>query len=589
MLSFRMGFLVVALAACGGLGGYWYVNRPCPSGECATDPPAPSLANQSDETTLDEKELQLLWEIEHEGNLLTKFGFKPFAAALVEGDGMKLDQFLADNFTGQILRSPREVAVQTDYLEVARQTDRGEGFEAVDRARFIDRLLDLRRPFKGKVSAKLALMKLSPTVRGDLDKPWEGTGQLRLWGEREPGKPGEVIAYLKYRIPRPTEETLKNGGWLASCSITQSQVGRAEGFLMQDVARARGLEVDKLQDSWKPGDQKEMPAVGVYLCDFNRDGILDMLVTDRNGFFLYQGQLDGTFRNVTQEMGLPSKPSEESGAYVMAAFADLDGDGWEDLILDRHIYRNDQGRRFVDVTVQCILNIPENAEGIAIADYDRDGLLDLYVFHTGKGQANSWLEGKGGLGKGNQLWHNEGNWRFKDVTRASGTSGGDRSTFTALWFDANNDGWPDLYVPNEFGNGVLLINQHNGKFEERSLVDNPSDFGTMGATCGDIDNDGNIDLYCANMYSKAGARVFGNLLPDCYPKPIMDKLITFVKGSQLHLNRGGLKFDQVAKEMQVADAGWAYGPALVDLDNDGWLDIYATAGFVSRSRTEPDG
>ena len=63
----------------------------------------------------------------------------------------------------------------------------------------------------------------------------------------------------------------------------------------------------------------------------------------------------------------------------------------------------------------------------------------------------------------------------------------------------------------------------------------------------------------------------------------------FVAGSQLHLNRGGLKFEQVGPKMQVAGVGWAYGACLADLDNDGWLDLYATAGFCSKDRNEPDG
>jgi hypothetical protein len=91
------------------------------------------------------------------------------------------------------------------------------------------------------------------------------------------------------------------------------------------------------------------------------------------------------------------------------------------------------------------------------------------------------------------------------------------------------------------------------------------------------------------MYSKAGSRVIGNVRPGTYPDKVMNKIRTFIKGSELHLNRGGLRFEQKGQQWQVADAGWAYGPALVDLDNDGWLDIYATCGYISRSRTEPDG
>src|SRR5262249_44498330 len=162
-------------------------------------------------------------------------------------------------------------------------------------------------------------------------------------------------------------------------------------------------------------------------------------------------------------------------------------------------------------------------------------------------------------------------------------------SFTAAWLDANNDGWPDLHVINEFGDGVLLINNRDGTFRPRPLADHPADFGSMGLAVGDVDNDGNVDLYCANMFSKAGTRVIGNVKPDAYPADVMRKVRRFVAGSQLHLTRGGGKFEQVGESMQVAAVGWAYGPCLADLDNDGWLDVYATAGYISRSRTEPDG
>jgi hypothetical protein len=201
----------------------------------------------------------------------------------------------------------------------------------------------------------------------------------------------------------------------------------------------------------------------------------------------------------------------------------------------------------------------------------------------------SWLDGKTRSPNTNQLWHNEGDWKFRDVTAASNTSGGERSVFTALWLDADADGWPDLYVPNEFGNGILLVNQHDGTFRAAPLCREPCDFGTMGATAGDFDNDGRIDIYAANMYSKAGSRVIANLREGTYPDEIMRKMRRFVTGSQLHHNLGGLKFEQLGPKYGIAAVGWAYGPAFADLDNDGWLDLVATAGFVSQDRDKPDG
>jgi hypothetical protein len=187
------------------------------------------------------------------------------------------------------------------------------------------------------------------------------------------------------------------------------------------------------------------------------------------------------------------------------------------------------------------------------------------------------------------LFRNRGSWQFEDVTQRSKTGGGKRSTFTAAWLDANNDGRPDLHVINEWGNGILLENLGNGTFREHPLGPGPVDYGSMGVAVGDIDNDGHIDIYCADMYSKAGSRVIGNLPPESYPQPVLAQMRRFVAGSQLHLNKGGFHFEQVGEKMQVNAVGWPYGPALADLDNDGWLDIFATAGYMSRDRDRPDG
>jgi hypothetical protein len=588
-LPFSFWPCLVGLVACAGLAIAGFLSFR--NAVATSRPPEDGAAQEPSDLGLDEEQRQFLWEVEHHGLLLSKHGFQPLADALARADAARLSTILAADFRGETLGQPREVRVERPYAQVVRQEYSGHLSVRLDRAQFLEQLLAYRRLFHAAPKVKIALMALAPEVREDLDGPWQGTGQLRMWGETTPGQPGEVVLYLRYRLPRPTEAVLSRPGWLEACSITQAQTARAPHFLMRQVAAERGLDTRWLHDNWQ-SEQTAQNTGGVYLCDFDRDGLLDLLVVDLNGYALYKGLPGGRFVDVTEQVGLPKTLERDPVIGILAGFADLDGDGWDDLILGGRIYQNEAGKQFTDVTPRCNLRFPGDANGFAVADFDRDGRLDLYVTHGGPGKAASWIDGKSGTSRGNQLWRNGGNWQFEDVTAKANAGGGQRSTFSVVWLDANNDGWPDLYVINEFGNGDLLLNQGDGTFREELLVDGPGDFGSMGVTCGDIDNDGNIDLYVANMYSKAGSRVIGNLKPGTYPDSIMATMRQFVAGSQLYRNLGGQerpRFERLGQKCQVASVGWAYGAALVDLDNDGFLDLYATAGFVSRSRSEPDG
>lgn len=532
---------------------------------------------------LPEAERAYIWDIEHHGNLLNKHGFAALAAALSKADRAALARLLAPDFQGGDLATPTRVHTKTSALDI----ERLEGGPAtpLPRDAAIARLLELRGLFRDKPpQVKLSLITLSPTVRGQVAGEWQGTALLRLVGEATPGAPAEVMATVAYKLDPPTKERLAKDGWLRSLTIQQLQTARATSPLFVESAARRGLDPGLVHDNWTTGSFVPTPG-GVFVCDFDRDGILDVLIADIQTTTLFKGKGDGTFTDVTAACGL----KRESVVPPHATWADLDGDGYPDLILGLRFYKNDGGTRFIDVTDRCNIRLPSSAGNVVVADYDRDGRLDLYVTRVSPPGGTSWLDQTTSDRLGNLLYRNKGGWQFENVTRAARASGGSRSTFTAVWLDANNDGWPDLHVPNEFGDGVLLVNQRDGTFKEQPLADRPADFGTMGAAAGDLDNDGNIDLYCANMYSKAGTRVMGNMKPDAYPPAVMEQLRRFVAGSQLHLNKGGGKFEQAGTQMQVAAVGWAYGPCLADFDNDGFLDIYATAGYVSRSRTEPDG
>jgi hypothetical protein len=540
---------------------------------------------------LAESERSYLWDVEHLGNVLVEAGFKDLASALSRSDRPAIIGMLAPEFRGSEDRHCREVAHRSEWGSVVRRHYDSSTPLGLDRGAWVDRLLEFSRRFSARPHVKFSLMGLTPSARNDVDRPWDLSCLLRMWGEYGPSQPLEITSHLHFRVARPDKAGYSGGGWLLSSAVVETLVAEANRPLMREAAAARGINVAALHDNWR--DQGRMTVTGgVYLCDYDRDGLVDMLVTDVLRYWIYRSTGSGSFVDVTGDLGLLSAPSIATHMMQpgrVAAFADLDGDGWEDLILSRQLYRNEEGRRFRRVTHLSNLELPQEAIGLAISDYDRDGRLDLYVTMAGAAKAESWLTGQGGPGTSNLLLRNLGAWQFEDVTDRSGAWGGGRSAFTALWFDANDDGWPDLYVPNEFGNGALLVNHGDGRFAEVSLGDGPGDFGTMGATCGDVDNDGRIDLYVGNMYSKAGNRIIGNLRPGLYPESVMEMMRSYSRGSQLHRNLGGLRFEPKGGDWKLADVGWAYGPALFDLDNDGWLDLYATCGYMSQDRSKPDG
>lgn len=545
---------------------------------------------------LPEMDRKYLWDMEHHGRVLDEYGFKPLVNALKQGNADALEAILAADFQGRIAEQKPAIRFDADFASVSRLEPPYISLESMDRNQFVSWLLENRSIFHGVPEAKIKLMSLAPIDREELGGPWRGGLKLRMWGRTGPDSPGEVVLYSEIQLDRPERGRLDRGGWLHGFTVIKVKKARSDGFLMRETAHRWGIDATLLHDNWDRGPSRTLITTGgVYLCDFNRDGLMDLLVNDvalYRGYVLYQGTAGGKFKDVTLDVGLPPLTPVS-----LVAIVDLDGDGWEDLILGPGlIFRNHEGRRFENVSARSNLTSlahlrkTERASGIAVADYDRDGRMDLYVFRASSvPREGSWVKGKIGDDYENQLLRNMGDWRFEDVTNRTGTDGGKRSTFSAVWWDANDDGWQDLYVIHEFGNGVLLVNERAAEFKEHQLVNGPADFGSMGVTCGDVDNDGKLDLYVASMYSRAGNRVMGNLRSDAYSQDLMLELRRMVAGSQLYHNLGGLEFERVGSEYDVEAVGWGYGPAMVDLDNDGWLDIYATSGFISRTREKPDG
>ena len=542
---------------------------------------------------LAESERVYLAEIEHRGLALNMRGWPAIAAAIRAADTQKLGQFFSPTFEGTILDFTHGKGPQTGSLNIRRITATGSPKMTPVPAKsdeFTRHLLDLRSQFAKDAKVELVLKSLSPVVREKLDDAWKGSCALRLVGRRTDGGQGETMVNLDFILATvPDVDVITNApGWIQALRVSDAQEAIAKADLLAEVAKERGIDRALFQDNWnEPQERRTVVTGGVYVADIDNDGYDDVLVTDLRGVFLFHAQPDGRFVEISEQAGLPRKLTGE----MNAAFADFDNDGFVDLLLDTRMFRNVAGTRFEEVTHLTRFRFG-SALGFAVGDYDKDGKVDIYVSrsHGPKGSRsgqNSWIDGPGG--PGNQLWRNLGNWQFEEVSQKANAQAGRRSTFTSCFLDVNNDGWPDIYVINEFGGGTLLVNQGTGKFKEQTLLDDNGDFGSMGMVVGDYDNDGNVDIYTANMSSKAGRRVMENLSQGTYPPEIFAKMKRFVTGSEMYHNLGGLKFERVGKPLRVFGVGWAYGTAFLDLDNDGFLDLYGTAGFMSVNKEEPDG
>ena len=144
--------------------------------------------------------------------------------------------------------------------------------------------------------------------------------------------------------------------------------------------------------------------------------------------------------------------------------------------------------------------------------------------------------------------------------------------------DFDGDGFEDVYFCNQLGPNALYRNRGDGTFEEvaaKAGVPNPAN--GMSVDWGDYDNDGHLDLYVANMYSKTGNQYLA--LDQTLSEEVRNKLLFGAQGNALYRNRGGGIFEETGRRLGANLAGWAWSSNFFDYDNDGWLDIHVANGF----------
>ncbi|MBI1900194.1 MAG: VCBS repeat-containing protein [Planctomycetia bacterium] len=569
-----------------------------PPAESAPSPTKPKIVSAPVETsTLCTEDKQFLWDVEHVAFVMEQKALPVLKQAIVEADRATLASFLAEGFEGSLPGGEWTTAHSDSVIEIRRR-DPTAGARWAGATEFVDEVLAWRglldEGSRG-CQAEIGLVRLSPQRRGEFAGPWSSLWRVRLAGRRDRALV-EVSFRARLKLGPVGEDLGSRRGWIQSATVESLQAAKGKEPLFADVTDATGIATWQMHDNWRGTGKSPGGTGGVYLGDIDQDGNLDLLSTDVTyGFTLYCGTENGVFLDVTDQAGIPRMPPRPDVPGAHACLADLDGDGDEDIVLQANVYENIGGRRFRDVTSLCNLQI-KDPSAIVVADYDRDGRIDLYETHhhapsyRQAGQPPrkcAWIDG--GFGYSNILWRNVGNWQFEDVTDRAGAAGNGGNAFTAVWLDVNNDQWPDILSINEFGCNALLINQRNGAFRQNEDLDPIFGGFSMGVAAGDYDNDGHTDIYVANMYSKAGNRILANVDRAAYPPTLYAKIAEATTGNKLYRGLGNGRFEVVAAEKALREIGWTYGPAFVDLNADGLLDIYSTAGFISYQRGKPDG
>jgi tetratricopeptide (TPR) repeat protein/peroxiredoxin len=330
---------------------------------------------------------------------------------------------------------------------------------------------------------------------------------------------------------------------------------------------------------------------GVSVADIDNDGFDDLYVCQPAGLpnRLYRNRGDGTFEDITESSGLGILENT-----ACALFADFNNHGRQDVIVVRAngplMFVNEGGGKFSQKPDAFeFANPPQGTfTGAAAADFDRDGWLDayfcLYSYYQGAGQykyPTPYHDAENG--PPNFLMRNQRDGTFRDVTVASGLNRNNtRYSFCCGWGDHDGDGWPDLYVVNDFGRKNLYHNNGDGTFTDVAPQAKAEDVGAgMSVSWLDYDNDGAQDIYVANMWSAAGERISTQKI---FRKDSTEEVRSLYQkhamGNSLLRNRRSA-FDDVTNPAGVGMGRWAWSSDAFDFDHDGFLDLYVSNGMVS--------
>lgn len=343
---------------------------------------------------------------------------------------------------------------------------------------------------------------------------------------------------------------------------------------------------------------------GVAAGDLNNDGLPDLIFIgnlSENKVYLNQGNFE--FQDITQKSGLTGRPDFATGVSLV----DINNDGFLDIYLcysgpgdedsrRNELYINNGDLTFTERAKEYGLDaVGTYSTMAAFFDYDGDGDLDMFLLNHGKTFYNplsqtSRLRAFRHPYYGNQLYRND-NGKFVDVSQEAGIIGNGLNFGLAVMIsDVDNDGWPDIFVTNDYNEqDFLYINNTDGTFREVSkrAMTHQSKF-SMGGDIADYNNDGLVDIFTLDMLPEDNRRqklLKGNDEYDFFQALVDSGYHHQYMRNTLQLNRGldqngDLVFQEIGQLSGISNTDWSWSGLFVDMDNDGFKDLVITNGFL---------
>ncbi len=428
----------------------------------------------------------------------------------------------------------------------------------------------------------------------------------------------QIISVPKTVMYPPWVDTRKND------QVSQSKSYKIfHDFKFSDQVLNSGITfrhkiIDDVGSSWKAAHYDH--GNGIAVADIDGDGLHDIYFTTLAGTNeLWRNLGSGKFENVTRESGL----FLEDRIGMAASFGDIDNDGDPDLYVTsiregNLLYENNGDGKFINITNKSGVGVNAHSSSATFFDYDRDGLLDLFVTNVGVytseviEEASVYPE-QGSLSRSYEyylsfkdafsghlkpersessiLFKNLGGNKFQDVTRQMdlvdlGWNG------DAIVMDGNNDGWSDLYLLNMQGNDEYYENYFGEKFIRKGRAIFPkTPWGAMGAKSFDFDNDGDLDLYVTDMHSDMRDDLLGKGEKKKSPQPYPDQFLksggNSLFGNAFYRNEGDGSFSEISNQIG-AENFWPWGVSTGDFNADGFEDVFITSSMNYPFRYAPN-